>query len=183
MPEQEEQVVLVDENDRETGRMGKLDAHRRGLLHRAISVFVFDGRGCLILQRRAAAKYHSGGQWANTCCSHPRPGESTQDAAHRRLFEELGFDCGLTYRADIRYQAEVGSGLVENEFVSAYVGRYEGEIAPNPLEVAEWRAVRPEDLAREIEVAPEFFAPWLRIYVRDHSDILFGREPAASAAR
>lgn len=175
----EEQLVLVDENDREIGVMGKLAAHQRGLLHRAISVFVFDPEGNLILQRRAAGKYHSGGQWANTCCSHPRPGESTQDAAHRRLSEELGFDCDLACRTKIRYRAEVGSGLIENELVSVYVGRYDGELAPDPLEVSEWRAVHADDLARQIETAPDLFTPWLRIYVRSHAEVLFGCAPAA----
>jgi isopentenyl-diphosphate delta-isomerase len=183
LSEQEEQLVLVDEDNREVGVMNKLEAHKRGLLHRAISVFVFDAEGKLILQRRAAGKYHSGGQWANTCCSHPRPGESAQDAAHRRLFEELGFDCDLAYRMRIRYQAAVGSGLIENELVSVYVGDHDGELAPDPQEVSEWRAVRTEDLSREIEAAPDLFTPWLRIYVRDHADVLFGRKPASDSDR
>ena len=174
MPVQEEQVVLVDDDGRRTGVMEKLEAHRRGLPHRAISIFIFDAGGSLILQRRAAGKYHSGGQWANTCCSHPRPGETPLEAAHRRLFEELGFDCPLAYKTQIRYRAEVGSGLIENELVSVYFGEYEGKIVPDPSEVAEWRAVHPDQLAVEIEAAPDRFTPWLRIYVLQHGEVLFG---------
>jgi isopentenyl-diphosphate Delta-isomerase len=175
LADEEERVVLVDEADQDIGGMGKLEAHRRGALHRAISIFVFDAVGRLILQQRAREKYHSGGQWANTCCSHPRPGEAAEAAAHRRLFEELGFDCPLSFRARIRYRAEVGGGLVENEMVSAFVGAHAGPLSPNPAEVCDWRAVSPAQLAEEIEAEPEAFTPWLRIYVREHGEELFGR--------
>jgi isopentenyl-diphosphate Delta-isomerase len=170
----DEQVILVDERGRALGAMDKLAAHRAGRLHRAISIFVFDDEGRLILQRRATGKYHSGGQWANTCCSHPRPGEDGLAAAHRRLVEELGFDCPLSYRTDILYRADVGSGLVEHEWVEAYVGCYKGPIRPDPNEASEWRAVAADRLAQEIETTPEAFAPWLRIYVRRHAQALFG---------
>src|SRR5689334_1471602 len=103
-----EQVVLVDEDDREVGLASKLDAHRAGQRHRAVSVFVFDTDGRLLLQRRSAGKYHSGGRWANTCCSHPRPGESTGEAASRRLREEMGVECSLEPRGQFTYRIDVG---------------------------------------------------------------------------
>jgi isopentenyl-diphosphate delta-isomerase type 1 len=177
--DERERVVLVDEQGRELGAMDKLAAHREGRLHRAISVFVFDLEDRLILQRRAAGKYHSGGQWANTCCSHPRPGEDGLAAAHRRLAEELGFDCPLAHRTDILYQVDVGAGLVEHELVEAYVGRWAGPIHPDPNEASDWRAIAPDRLAEEIEAEPEAFAPWLRIYVRAHAEALFGPEAGA----
>lgn len=176
MADGEEMVVLVDNEDREIGRMEKLEAHRRGLLHRAISVFVFTKNGEVILQRRALGKYHSGGQWANACCSHPRPGEIAQAAAKRRLKEELGFVCPLAFRGKIRYRAEVGSGLVESELVSVFVGRHDGALSPDPAEVLEWRAASPAALLEEIGLVPEKFAPWLRIYLRDHADLVLRPE-------
>ena len=180
MVDEDEMVVLVDEQGQEVGTMEKLDAHRSGALHRAISIFVFDHSGRLILQRRAPTKYHSPGQWANTCCSHPRPGEACEDAAHRRLVEELGFDCALSYRAAIRYRADVGAGLTENELVSAYVGRHDGPLLPDPSEVSECRVVSTECLAREIAAEPQAFTPWLRIYVERHAKALFGDETVAT---
>lgn len=172
-----ERVILLDEAGRTVGDMDKLAAHREGRLHKAISVFVFDRAGRLILQQRAADKYHSGGQWANTCCSHPRPGETSAQAAHRRLREELGFDCPLAHRTDIVYRADVGSGLIEHEWVEAYVGAYDGPISPDPQEASACRAVFPAQLAQEIEADPEAYAPWLRIYVREHAQALFGPPP------
>ena len=182
MIDTQERVVLVDEQDRETGSMDKLEAHRAGVLHRAISVFVFDRENRLILQRRAFGKYHSGGQWANTCCSHPRPGESAEEAAHRRLGEELGFDCPLSYRAAIQYRADVGADLIENEFVSAFVGWHEGPIKPDPDEVSEWRAVELAQLRGEIARNPCAFTPWLRIYIERHAQELFGTTLEAGSA-
>src|SRR5689334_7965348 len=111
-----ERVVLVDERDREVGTMPKLAAHAEGALHRAFSVFVLNAAGELLLQRRAAAKYHCGGLWTNSCCGHPRPGEPVADAARRRLREEMGFDCELASVGSFVYRAEVGGGLVEHEY-------------------------------------------------------------------
>jgi len=116
-------LVRVDEHDQEIGVVEKMSAHREGVLHRAFSVFVFDRSGRLLLQRRALDKYHSGGLWSNTCCSHPGPGERPIDAAHRRLEEEMGFDCPLTGGYAFTYRVDVGNGLVEHEFDHVFVGQ------------------------------------------------------------
>ncbi|HEV2147893.1 MAG TPA: isopentenyl-diphosphate Delta-isomerase [Longimicrobiaceae bacterium] len=158
-----EMVVLVDERDRETGVAEKLAAHREGRLHRAFSVFVFDQAGSLLLQRRADGKYHSAGLWTNTCCSHPRPGEAVEDAAHRRLAEEMGFDCELRPAFTFVYRADFPDGLVEHELDHVLVGRWSGSPAPDAEEVGGWRWAAPGELLREMEADPEAFTHWFRI--------------------
>jgi isopentenyl-diphosphate Delta-isomerase len=145
----------------------KLKAHREGLLHDAVSVFVFDGPETL-LQRRAASKYHCAGLWANACCTHPDWGEDAGVSARRRLGEELGVDLDLTEFAQTTYRADVGGGMVEYERVRlfrAHVDRCALTFALNPLEVCDVRWVSREVLRREVAEAPERFAPWLRIYL------------------
>lgn len=159
----EERVVLVDENDAETGTMEKQRAHREGRLHRAFSVFLLNARGEMLLQHRAADKYHSGGLWTNTCCSHPRPGEAVEAAARRRLREEMGIDCPLTPLFAFTYRTQVGQGLVEHEYDHVFAGRYDGEPTPALDEVQGWRWARVEDLVREVREDPEAFTPWLRV--------------------
>jgi isopentenyl-diphosphate delta-isomerase len=156
-----DEVVLVDEQDAPIGTADKQEAHRSGALHRAFSVFVFDGAGRLLLQRRAADKYHSGGLWANTCCSHPRPGEDVADAAHRRLREEMGFDCELSPAGSFVYRASLGNGLTEHEFDHLLVGRFDGEPRPDPAEVGAWRVVRVPELRRDMAARPDRYAAWL----------------------
>jgi isopentenyl-diphosphate Delta-isomerase len=155
----EDLVVLVDEQDHAVGTASKLAAHRTGALHRAFSVFLFDGRGRLLLQRRALAKYHSGGLWTNTCCGHPRPGESVTDAAGRRLREEMGIACALRPAGAFRYRARLGE-LEEHEFDHVLVGRFDGDPRPAPDEVADWRWVEPDAAARELAEAPDRFTAW-----------------------
>jgi isopentenyl-diphosphate delta-isomerase len=155
----EDLVVLVDAGDRAVGTAPKLAAHRTGALHRAFSVFVFDGRGRLLLQRRAAAKYHSGGLWTNSCCGHPRPGEAVLDAAGRRLREEMGISCVLRPVGAFTYRARLGE-LEEHEFDHVLVGRFDGEPVPDPGEVAAWRWVEPGEAARELAASPEAFTAW-----------------------
>ncbi len=159
----EERVVLVDTDDVELGTLEKLRAHMEGALHRAFSVFVFNARGEMMLQRRAAAKYHSGGLWSNTCCSHPRPGEAVAAAAHRRLREEMGFDCALDEAFRFVYRADVGGGLTEHEYDHVFVGRFDGEPALNPAEVEAWRWVSTDQVCREVETTPEAFTFWFRV--------------------
>lgn len=159
--EPEEWVTLVDELDRDVGRAPKLQVHRTGELHRAVSVFLFDRTGKLLLQRRALHKYHSPGLWSNTCCGHPRPGESALEAARRRLAEEMGIVCELTAEGAFTYRAALGEDLVEHELDHVFVGEFEGEPRPNRNEVAEWRWISLSDVRADCARHPERYSAWL----------------------
>ncbi|MCH7476183.1 MAG: isopentenyl-diphosphate Delta-isomerase [Gemmatimonadetes bacterium] len=169
----EERVILVDKQDREVGMDTKLAVHTSGKLHRAISVFVFDGEDNLLLQRRAETKYHSAGLWSNTCCGHPRPGENTHQAAHRRLREEMGVECPLHHVLSFVYQSDLGNGLSEHEYDHVFVGRIEAEGSeggtgkrtpvPNPDEVAEWCWLPVELVVKESAAHPERYTAWFGI--------------------
>lgn len=137
--ELETMLIAVDTRDRATGRVEKMSAHRNGILHRAFSIFVFDDAGRLLLQQRARGKYHSGGLWSNTCCSHPRAGEPLLAAAHRRLREEMGFDCRLEPVFGFVYRAALDGGLVEHEYDHVIAGRFQGTPTPAVGEVDDWR--------------------------------------------
>ena len=167
MRESEEEVILVDERDRELGSSEKMRAHREGALHRAFSVFVFDAEGRLLLQKRAAGKYHSGGLWSNTACGHPRPGEETRAAARRRLREEMNFDCELSEEFSFLYRAELGGGLVEHEYDHVFAGTFDGRPAPDPAEVEDWQWVTIEELRRAVADDPARHSRWLKIVVED----------------
>ncbi len=162
--------------------MDKLDVHRRGLRHKAISVFVLAGEEVLI-QQRAAGKYHTPGLWANTCCTHPHWGEDDLACAHRRLLEELGI-AGLTLTPlrDIEYRADVGCGLTEHELVRIYTARTTRDLAPapNPDEVQATAWVGVHELAADARNQPDIYTPWLRIYLDRHLDLL-AAPPRASA--
>lgn len=154
----------------------KIAAHRAGVLHLAISVFVFDGER-LLLQRRAADKYHCGGLWTNTCCTHPHWGERPEVAASRRLREELGFSVPLTETGVTDYRAEVGGGLIEHERVHMFHGTADSSairLSVDPDEVAETRWARRDDLLAEAAREPERFTPWFRIYLERWPDFAFG---------
>ena len=161
-------VVLVDENDNQIGVGEKLEVHRNGLLHRAFSIFVFNEKRELLLQQRAREKYHSGGLWANTCCSHPFPDEDLNRAAHRRLKEEMGFDCELREVGSFIYRAELEGGLVENELDNVFVGQFEGEPDVNPLEVAEYKWISMKDLYEDITKNPDRYVYWLKHILQNH---------------
>jgi isopentenyl-diphosphate Delta-isomerase len=171
-----EHVILVDRHDRPVGTAEKVEAHRRGLLHRALSVVVVNARGEVLIQRRAAGKYHSGGLWANTCCSHPRPGEDVRTAARRRLREEMGLRCRLEYAGAFLYRAQVGAGLIEHEYDHVFLGRWDGSPRPAPQEVDGWRWAHPRTLRKWLRTHPERFAPWFPRVLRQAG--LAGQEAA-----
>jgi len=158
-----EQVILVNENDVFTGTMEKMAAHQLAILHRAFSVFIFNEQGEMLLQQRAVDKYHSGGLWTNSCCSHPRPGEDTLAAASRRLKEEMGFETPLKKVFDFIYKASFENGLTEHEFDHVFVGYYNGAIAPDKNEVNSYAYHSMEMIEMLMETEPELFTAWFHI--------------------
>ena len=158
-----EYVILVDENDQEIGSMEKQEAHEKGLLHRAFSVFVFNENKELLLQQRALTKYHSAGLWTNTCCSHPRIGETIEQAAHRRLMEEMGFDCELTSKSSFIYKAAFENGLTEHELDHILVGTFNGEISFNPTEVKNIKWISLEELEIDLIKNNQNYTAWFKI--------------------
>lgn len=156
------EVILVDESDTPRGRCEKLAAHQRGELHRAFSVFLFDSQGRWLLQQRHPDKYHSGGLWTNTCCSHPQPGQGTEDAARIRLLQEMGIEVPLEPVFQFLYEARFDNGLIEHEFDHVFAGHFEGAPLPNPAEVCDWRWVESAALMEELATYPERFTVWFR---------------------
>jgi isopentenyl-diphosphate delta-isomerase len=158
-------VILVDETDVPAGTMEKMEAHQKGLLHRAFSAFVFNSKNQLLLQRRASGKYHSAGLWTNTCCSHPRPGEDTLSAALRRLKEEMGFETPLTKKFDFIYKAALDHELTEHEFDHVYTGLFDGEPAPDPLEVSEFKWMELDHVREDLRLHPHSYTEWFKIAI------------------
>lgn len=158
-----EEVILVNTSDEEIGTMPKLEAHLQGKLHRAFSIFIFTSSGQLLLQQRAFDKYHSPGKWTNTCCSHPKPGEKTDDAAIRRLQEEMGMECKMEPIFSFRYEAEVGDGLIENEYDHVYFGTSDNLPTPNTEEVSAFRYIGMKALESDLNEHPENYTAWLKI--------------------
>ncbi len=158
-----EEVILVNEQDVQVGSMEKMEAHQKGVLHRAFSVFVFNDRNEMLLQQRALSKYHSGGLWTNACCSHPRPGEETEAAAARRLYEELGFTTPIKKIFDFQYHAAFNNGLTEHEFDHVYVGTYTGKINPNFAEVQDYCYKNMDEISNTIQTNPDKYTAWFCI--------------------
>ncbi|HEY1017669.1 MAG TPA: isopentenyl-diphosphate Delta-isomerase [Sediminibacterium sp.] len=158
-----EQVILVDEQDVLTGTMEKMAAHEKAVLHRAFSVFIFNAQGEMLLQQRAREKYHSGGLWTNSCCSHPRPGEETLAAATRRLREELGFETPLEKIFDFVYKADFDNGLTEHEFDHVFVGYYDGEINPDKKEVSDYVYLPMQQIEKALQTEPATYTAWFHI--------------------
>ncbi|MFQ5847724.1 MAG: isopentenyl-diphosphate Delta-isomerase [Candidatus Methylomirabilales bacterium] len=158
----EERVILVDADDHEIGTAEKLTAHREGRLHRAFSIFVFNTHGRLLLQKRAITKYHSGGLWTNTCCSHPRPEEPIYEAAHRRLIEEMGFDCDLREIFSFVYKVQLTDDICEHEYDHVFVGQYDGDPAPNGEELEDWQWTDVEALRKDIHAHPDRYTYWMK---------------------
>lgn len=167
-----DEVILVDEQDNEVGSMEKLRAHKEGLLHRAFSVFIFNSEKELLLQRRAKDKYHSGGLWTNSCCSHPLLGETILEAAHRRVKEELGMSVEAEKRFSFLYRAEFENNLVEHELDHVTVAYSDEEPRLNPEEADEWKYVDLDELRQDAEQNPEAYTAWLKIILSDHFDQL-----------
>ncbi len=176
-----EMLILVDSADHEIGTAEKLDAHVRGVLHRAFSIIIWDSKGRMLLQQRDAGKYHSGGLWTNTCCGHPRPQEATSAAALRRLQEEMGFTCELTPLGTISYRAEFANGLIEHELVHVFRGLFDGNVVPNPAEAQAYQWATLEDIRAAIAKAPEDYSVWFRQYVAAEWPTALAPPPAARA--
>jgi len=164
----QQNVILVDEHNREVGLMEKMEAHHKGLLHRAFSVFVFNENGELLLQRRAFGKYHSEGLWTNTCCSHPYPGESILEAGKRRLFEEMGFTCELSEVFAFIYKAELENGLIEHELDHVLVGFSEETPHLNLEEVSAFKWMSVDEIKADMKENPLQYTAWFRILIEEH---------------
>lgn len=164
-----EQVVLVTENDEQIGTAEKLLAHQRNLLHRAFSIFIHNGNGEVLLQKRALTKYHSGGLWTNTCCSHPRPGEDLVAAGKRRLQEEMGFSSELVAKFFFVYQADLDNNLSEHELDHVLVGEFNGQFAPNPEEASEVKWITIQELITDVTENPNNYTIWLQIIIKQHT--------------
>ncbi len=158
-----EEVILVDEWDKAIGTMEKIEAHQKGLLHRAFSVFIFNSQGEILLQQRAINKYHSAGLWTNTCCSHPRPGEDTLTAAQRRLQEEMGISAQLEHKTHFIYKTVFDNNLTEHEFDHVFFGKNDQAPKINPLEVESYVWMAPEKVVADIVKNPAKYTSWFKI--------------------
>lgn len=167
-----EYVSLVDEHDNEIGTMEKLSAHQQGLLHRAISVFIFNDKKEFLLQKRAAGKYHTPSLWTNTCCSHPRPSEVLDDAAHRRLKEEMNIACDLSHQFSFIYKAEFENGLTEHELDHVFFGTTNQVPVPAPEEVADWKYLTLDAIEEDVALQPDQYTAWFKLMLPKIKDIL-----------
>ena len=157
------EIILVNENDEQLGVMEKMEVHQKGLLHRAFSVFIFDSKGKMLLQQRSSQKYHGAHLWTNACCSHPFPNEKIEEAAQRRLKEELGFTTSLQKIFSFTYQATVENNLIEHEYDHVFTGEYEGEIIVNKNEVEDYSYQDLQEIKWAIENQPAKFTTWFII--------------------
>lgn len=172
-----EKLILVDRRDRQVGTMEKLEAHRKGRLHRCFSIFLMNGKGQTLLQRRALSKYHSGGLWSNSCCGHPRPGEHTVKAAERRLREEFGIACSLKKIHHFLYWTKFKNGLTEHEFDHVLAGYFDGIPQPDPKEILEWKWMSLNELQTDIASSPESYTYWVKACLADVIPLLKGLNP------
>lgn len=156
-------VILVNEKDEPTGTMEKMEAHQKGVLHRAFSVFIINDAGEMLLQQRALSKYHSPGLWTNACCSHPMPGEDTLTAAHRRLMEELGMDCPLQEIFTFTYRTEFDNGLTEYEYDHVLLGTYNGVVMPDKSEVNDYVLLPVARILQQLQEEQDKFTSWFQL--------------------
>lgn len=161
-------IICVDENDVEIGCIEKMEAHIKGILHRAVSIFVFNFKNELLIQKRYKGKYHSPNLWTNTCCTHPNKNESIYDAAKRRLKEEMGFCCNLTEVFSFIYYINLDNNLIENEFDHVYLGRYSGEIYANALEVEDYKWISLNELKNELKKNPKNYTYWFKYIMKNY---------------
>lgn len=164
------EIILVDENDNQIGTGEKLEVHRQGKLHRAFSVLIFNPKGELLLQKRAKSKYHSGGLWSNTCCSHPTVGERIKDSAERRLFEEMGIKTKLKEIFSFVYKAKF-EDLTEYEFDHVFEGRFNGNPNPEPEEAEDWKWMNLAELKKDIKENPKNYTEWFKIIIETLENI------------
>ncbi|MEQ8153681.1 MAG: isopentenyl-diphosphate Delta-isomerase [Clostridiaceae bacterium] len=158
----EEYIITINDLDEETGFVEKMEAHHKGVLHRAFSILVFNCHNQLLLQKRSEKKYHSPGLWTNTCCSHPRHGENLQDAIYRRLKEEMGVTCELNEVFSFIYKAELGEDLFEHEYDHVFFGVYDGEVFPDKYEVDDYRWMHISEIEESITNHPEIYTYWFK---------------------
>lgn len=166
----EDHVLLVDENDQVVGTMEKLEAHQKGLLHRAFSILLFNSKGELLLQKRARNKYHSGGLWTNTCCSHPLPDETMESATRRKLKQEMGIDLQPEFAYKFIYRSVLDSQLTEHECDYVFIGTYDGEPDINRDEVEDWKFVPLDHIRKDAKKHPEQYTSWFRL-ILDHAQL------------
>jgi len=158
-----EHVILVDEQDNEIGTMEKMEAHQKGLLHRAFSLLIFNTNGEMLLQQRAISKYHSGGLWTNTCCSHPLPGETIEQAGKRKLQQEMGFSCDLAYSHKFIYKVQLDNDLIEHEWDYVMIGYFDGIPTINPNEAQAWKFESLNEIQKDAEENPERYTCWFKL--------------------
>lgn len=159
-------VILVDEKDNEVGFMNKLETHQKGLLHRAFSILIFNSKNELLLQKRSMHKYHSGGLWSNSCCSHPKPGEALTNAASRRLQEELGLNCSLNFAFSFKYKIKFINGLTEHEFDHVFIGQTDDTPKINKMEIDDWKYAKCEHILSDMETNPDEYTEWFKICIQ-----------------
>jgi isopentenyl-diphosphate Delta-isomerase len=162
-----ENVILVNREDQETGLMEKMEAHKKGALHRAFSILLFNSSGNLMLQKRAMSKYHSGGLWTNTCCSHPLPGETMENATRRKLKQEMGIEQELSFAFKFVYKATLENNLIEHEMDHVFIGMYDGNPRINTDEVEDWKFISMDELRLDLTQNPDRYTTWFRLIV-DH---------------
>ncbi len=160
-----EKIILVDEHDNAVGTMEKMEAHRKGLLHRAFSILLFNSNGELLLQKRSKNKYHSGGLWTNTCCSHPLPAESVKDATRRRLKQEMGIDLQPEFAFKFIYKTDLDQNLIEHECDHVFTGTFDGNPIINLEEVEDWKFMNLSALRKDMEKHPELYTSWFKIII------------------
>ncbi|MCF2520799.1 isopentenyl-diphosphate Delta-isomerase [Dyadobacter sp. CY351] len=165
-----DQVVLVNEDDMEIGLMPKLEAHQKGVLHRAFSVFIFNSNGEMLLQQRAFGKYHSEGLWSNTCCSHPLPAESAHHGAVRRLSEEMGISADLQFLFTFQYRVKLENGLTENELDHVFWGISDDEPNINLSEANDFKYMKMADIKADMNQNPEAYTEWFKICFAEVAD-------------